>query len=335
LNTTGNLDIQVTRPAEDSTLARLVKMIETSRAQRAKSQRFLESFETYYAWAVVAGTGVCLAVPWLWGEAFETALYRAMALLVVASPCALVISTPAAILSAIARGARNGVLFKGGVYIERMAHIRVAVFDKTGTLTTGKPGVTDVVLAQNVPQGFTEDDVLAYAAALESRSEHVLAREITLAAERQGLQLPEMDHFVAYPGRGIHARLNGYLAWLGGDRMFRSHGEPIPPDLKEAKARLESEGKTVLVLHRELERHEGVGIHEKTGGWLGLVALQDTPRPDARATIDRLKAMGVEHTVMLTGDNPEVAHAVAAEAGIDSVYAGLSCPKKRCGRFVC
>lgn len=323
LNGSGSVEVEVTRPANDSTLARIVKMIEGAEQHKARTQKILEASEGYYAWFIVIGSGLLVLVPWLGGEALDTALYRAMTVLVVASPCALVISTPAAILSAIARGARSGVLFKGGAHLERMADISVVLIDKTGTLTTGEPGVTDVVLASHAPDHFTEDDLLAYAAALEARSEHVLSQAILDKASQRGLELPATEDFITLPGRGIRARIEGFHVWIGANRLYREHGEEIPADLLEAKARLEAEGKTVLILHREIERKGDVGQHEPCGGWLGCIALLDTIRPDAAETIARFRQLGIRRTIMITGDNAVVAERIAKEAGIDEVRAGL------------
>jgi Cd2+/Zn2+-exporting ATPase len=324
LNGSGAVEIEATRLAEDSTLARIVRMVESAQGQKARSQRFLERAEAAYAWAIVGAVAGAATVPWL---AFDAdpgeSVYRAMVLLVVASPCALVVSTPAAILSAIANGARHGILFKGGAYLENMASVRVAVLDKTGTLTTGTPGVTDVVLARGAPPGFGEDQLLAYAAALESRSEHPLAREIVRAAAERGLALPPMTDFVALPGRGVHAVLEGFEVWIGAGRLYAEHGEALPADLRDAQARLEAEGKSALILHRELERQGGHGTHEVSGGWLGLIGMADTVREHVPEAVRALKALGVSRTIMLTGDNAHVAGAVAASAGIDEYHAGL------------
>lgn len=323
LNGSGSLEVAVTRPANDSTIARIVQMIESAEKHKAKTQLWLEKSEGYYAWFIVIGTGVAALLPLLWGETFGTSLYRAMTLLVVASPCALVISTPAAILSAIARGARSGVLFKGGAHLEQMSDIKVILIDKTGTLTTGKPGVTDVVLSSHAPEGFTAETLLAYAAALEGRSEHVLAQAILDKAAEQGLTVPDIQSFIALPGRGVRATIDGYLVWIGANRLYREHGEEIPAELLEAKERLEREGKTVLILHRELERVGDVGTHEASGGWLGLVALLDTLRPDAPQAVAAFKNLGITRTIMITGDNPIVAERIAKQAGIDEVHAGV------------
>lgn len=324
LNGTGSVEVEVTRLAADSTLSRIVKMVESAEVHKARSQRLLERVEGIYAWSIVCAVSMLIAVPWLaLGHDFKSTFYQAMIVLVVASPCALVISTPAAILSAIANGARQGILFKGGAYLENMAEVKVVVFDKTGTLTTGKPGVSDVICARQAPPGFTADDLLAAAAALESRSEHPLAKEIVKAAQVRGLTLPDMDDFVALPGRGIHARIGAHDVWIGADRLYLEHGEEIPDDLLEAKARLESEGKSALILHREVAPGDGVRVHESTGGWLGMIGVMDTVREQAAATIAALRRLGIERTVMLTGDNAAVAGAVAAVAGIDEFHANL------------
>jgi Zn2+/Cd2+-exporting ATPase len=324
LNGTGAVEIEVTRLAEDSTLARIVKMVESAEQHKARAQRFLERVEGAYAWTIVGLVALLIIVPWsMFGQDLAASFYRAMVVLVVASPCALVISTPAAILAAVANGARHGILFKGGAYLENMAEVRVVVFDKTGTLTTGKPGVSDVVLARMAPPGFSDADLLAIAAALESRSEHPLAREIVLAAAARGIAMPAMDDFVALPGRGVHAHIGSYLVWIGSDRLYREHGEQIPADLLAAKTRLEAEGKSALILHREVERREGIGVHEESGGWLGLIAMSDTIRPQTSTTVTALRRLGIERTVMLTGDNAHVARAVAEQAGIDEFHASL------------
>ncbi len=324
LNGTGALEVEVTRLARDSTLARIVQMVESAQSYKARTQRFLDRVEGAYAIGIVIAVALLVVVPWaFFGAPFAQAFYRAMVLLVVASPCALVVSTPAAILSAIASAARQGILFKGGVYLENMAEVTVAVFDKTGTLTTGKPGVTDVICASSAPAGFDEGQLLAYAAALESRSEHPLAREIVRGASNRGLSLPAMSKFVALPGRGVHATLGGYEVWIGGDRLYQEHGEVIPDDLLEAKARLEAEGKTALILHRELGRHEGRGEHEQQGGWLGIVGMADTMRVGVPDVVRALGRLGITRTVMLTGDNEQVAQTIAEAAGIDEYHANL------------
>lgn len=325
LNGSGSLEIKVTKRANDSTLSRIIQLVESAQHQRARTQRFLDTFESYYAVGVIVFTVGLILVPWLLlGTDFDATFYRAMVILVVASPCALIISTPASILSAIANGARRGILYKGGAYMEKMSEVKVVAFDKTGTLTEGKMHVTDMYVSkQNCPVGYTENDLIALAATLESRSEHPIAKAVVNAAAQKSLSLPEMSNFASLPGRGVHAKSQGFLTWIGGFRMFEEHGETIPDDILREKTKYESEGKTVLIVHRELGRSGDKGIHEEEGGWLGCIAVADIVREDTAQTIQNLKASGIVLTVMLTGDNATVAGSIAKQAGIDKYYADL------------
>lgn len=323
LNGTGSLVVEVTKPATESTLAKIIQLVESAQAQKARSQALLDQFEGYYAGFVVAFAIAAALVPWAMGGRIEESFYRAMVLLVVASPCALIIATPAAILSAIASGARKGVLFKGGAHLERLAQVRVVAFDKTGTLTTGNLVVTNVELSPSSPEGIGEGELLAIAAALESRSEHPIAKAVIAEAQKRGLVLPELRDFRTIPGRGVHARANGFLVWIGGERMYREHGESIPDDLAKRMRSLESEGKTVLLIHREVSRNGDVGNHEVWGGWLGLIAVADSVRVGAKETVDRLRKLGIRHVVMLTGDNPAAAERIGQQVGVDEVFAQL------------
>lgn len=320
LNGAGRLDIQVTRAAEDTTLARIVQLVESAQAQKSRTQRLLDDVENYYAWAVIVGTCLLVLVPWLLlGQPFSDAFYRGMVLLVVASPCALVISTPATVLSAIACGARHGLLLKGGVHLENLADVTVVAFDKTGTLTYGDQRVTDLVPGV----GVDAQELLRVAASLEQGSEHAIARAILAEAEARGLALYPSSKFVNLTGRGANATVNGLLVWIGGKRMFAEHGETIPEGLLAEMARLEGEGKTVLIVHREISRSEGVGQHEEAGGWLGLIAVSDVVREGAAAMTARLKQLGISRTVILTGDNRKVAENVARTCGVDEFHAEL------------
>lgn len=322
LNGAGSLEVVVTHAAEDTTLAKIVQMVESAQSQKSRTQRLLDDIENYYAWSVIAGTILLILIPWLAMNAdFRESFYRGMVLLVVASPCALVIATPATVLSAIACGARHGLLFKGGVHLENLAEVKVACFDKTGTITQGKLRVTDLVPGNE--DKTTEEDLLCYAASLEQRSEHAIAQSIVAAANERGIALLPMNKFVNLPGRGAHATVNGLLVWIGGERMFREHGEAVPARLETEKARLESEGKTVLLVHRELSRDQGVGVHEPDGGWLGLIAVADTMRAGVAEVMAALKKAGIARTVMLTGDNRAVAAKIAAECGVDEFHADL------------
>jgi len=320
----GSLEVQVTRRASESTLARIVHMVESAQMQKSRIQRFLDDVEGYYAKVVLLGVALFILVPWLFlGHDFALTFYRAMVLLVVASPCALVISTPASMLSAIAAGARNGILFKGGVHLENLADVKVAAFDKTGTLTEGRLQVTDLVLGRSLPEGFDDAALLAHAAALESRSGHPIAKAILAKAQQSGITVPPCSTFLNLPGRGANAVLEGFLVWIGGARMYQEHGERIPPFLEGEKRRLEREGKTVLILHRELGREGGIGEHEEEGGWLGLVAVADTVRAGVPAIVAALKRQGIVRAIMLTGDNEHVAANALAVTQLDEFHANL------------
>jgi len=324
INGSGVLEVRVTRLATDSTLSRIIQMVETAQHQRARTQYLLETFESYYAIGVILFTVGLIFIPWLvLGHEFYASFYTAMVILVVASPCALIISTPASILSAIANGARKGILFKGGAYVERMAEVKAIAFDKTGTLTQGRMKLTDVYVGKHNPENVTESSLLALSAALEGRSEHPIAKAVVAEANERKILIPDMTNFVSLPGRGVHAKAEGYLTFIGGYRMFEEHGEIIPADLMQAKERFEKEGKTVLIIHRELGRSGDKGIHEDDGGWLGCIAVADVVREDAVIAIAELKRNGIVATIMLTGDNPTVAANIAKQTGIDEVYANL------------
>jgi len=324
LNGAGRLDVLVTRAAEDTTLARIVQMVESAQVQKSRTQKLLDGVENYYAWTVIGGTALLILIPWLFLDLdFAASFYRGMVMLVVASPCALVISTPATMLSAIACGARHGLLIKGGVHLENLADVRVVAFDKTGTLTYGDQRVSDVVVLPGHAAGVDENELLRVAASLEQGSEHAIAKAIIKAAESRSLALYPSAKFISLAGRGANATVNGYLVWIGGKRMFAEHGETVPPDLMAEMARLEGEGKTVLILHRELSRAEGVGVHEQEGGWMGLIAVSDVVREGAAAVMAQLKRYGIERTVVLTGDNQKVAENVAKACGVDEVHAEL------------
>ena len=309
VNSTGTVEVRVTHLAQESTLANIVKMVEEAQEAKAKTQRALEEFEGKYARFVLLATVILIAVPpLLFHEPFQAAFYRAMTWLVVASPCALVISTPATILSAIANGARHGVLFKGGAHLERTAGLKVIAFDKTGTLTLGEPRLQGVFPAE----GVAEDEFLRLVAALEARSEHPIARAIVHAAEQRGIALPEATDFRAVVGQGVEGTVEGSVLWAGNPRMFAERGVPLLPDYAEKLHALEAQGQTVIAVYRPAERQ-----------WLGLVAVADTLRPEAHEIVERLHALGIEKVVMLTGDNARVAASIAAQVGVDEYYAEL------------
>lgn len=306
LNENGALDIEVTRPSSESTLARIIKLVEEAQDNRAETQRFLDTFEQYYAMVVIAFTLLLITIPPMVSNiTFSTNFYRAMVVLVVASPCALIISTPASILSAIANGARRGILFKGGAHLETMAHIKAVALDKTGTLTTGEPGVTDIITLNRID----EADLLQLVASVESRSEHPLAQSIVRAAQKRQLAIEEPTEFKAIPGRGLEALYKEQMVFIGSRRLIEEQGIDIPNTVVAKQTELENQGKTVLYVYR--------------GHLLGLIGLADTARPEAIALVQALHKVGVEKVVMLTGDNARAAAAIAQATGIDEYCADL------------
>ncbi|MEI6291464.1 MAG: heavy metal translocating P-type ATPase, partial [Chloroflexota bacterium] len=308
LNGTGSVEIRVTRLTKDTTLARIVQLVEDAQSSKASTQRMLDKFENYYAIVVLGASVLLIFIPWLvLGHDFQSTFYRAMTWLVVASPCALVISTPASILSAIANAAKNGVLFKGGVHLEKTAALKVLAFDKTGTLTSGKPTLTEIYLYGGQ---MDETNLLTMAAALESRSEHPLARSIVQAAAKRGLHLPTAPDFRAIPGGGVEGRVNERHFWIGNERMFLDRDVQIPEELQAKARKMEDDGQTAMFVYSAPQ-------------FLGLLAVADTLREDAVEMIKGLKRAGIERVVMLTGDNPRVAARIAALAGVDEFHAGL------------
>jgi Cd2+/Zn2+-exporting ATPase len=317
LNGQGALDVEALQPASDTVLARIIRLVEEAQDSKAPTERFLETFEQYYATFIIVGVLLFIVIPpALLGADFASNFYRAMVLMTVASPCALVISTPAAFISAIASAARSGVLFKGGAYLEALASVKAVAFDKTGTLTQGKPAVTDVVTGCEL----CEDDLLAVAAAVESRSEHPLAQAIVNAARARKLALPDVTDFEAIPGRGIESKVDHQDVRVG-NIAFLSEQSPIPESLSADYARLEAEGKTVVGVVRE-GQCVGCGACAGRADWMGLIALADAIRPEAKAIVERLHGMGIE-VAMLTGDNERVARNIAAQLGITRVHANL------------
>ncbi|MFA7234328.1 MAG: cation-translocating P-type ATPase [Terrimicrobiaceae bacterium] len=320
LNQSGGLELAVTKRAEDSTLARMVKLVEEAQAEKSGTQRFLEQAEQYYATGVIAFTAAVWFVPWLlWHQPFAEAFYRAMTVMVVASPCALVISTPATVLSAIGGAARRGILIKGGSHLEHTAQISIVAFDKTGTLTVGRPTVTEIVDAWGahrldgpLPENLTA--LLASAAALESKSEHPLATAIVKSAAALKLALPECTDFQSTAGKGAESTMNDIRLVVGSERLFRELGATGMDGIAAHSAPLSEHGKTC------------VWVGSRAGdavAALAVLALADTIRPEARAIAAGLHKLGVKKVVMLTGDQRAVAHAIGEEAGVDEVRAEL------------
>lgn len=323
INQTGGLEIRVVKLAKDSTIEKLVRMVEEAQSEKADTQRFLDRAEQFYAAGVILFTLGLILVPVLaFREPFQTAFYRAMTVMVVASPCALIISTPASILSAIGGAARRGVLFKGGVHLERAAKIRVVAFDKTGTLTEGKPRVTDIFvngLIQPMPSGSLDPaavSLLQLVAAVEAKSEHPLAQAIVTETRRRNLPVEECTAFESISGKGASGHVQGRRIAVGNARYFQFLGLPIPTEFAQSIATLQDAGKTSVIIGQ---------IDESSGAakLLGAIAIADVLRSDAASVIRQLKADGIERIVMLTGDNTRVAKAIARQAEVDEFHADL------------
>lgn len=317
INETGSLEVRVTRPASDSAISRLIHMVEEARSKRAPTQQLIDRFQQPYVLSVFVMTAVAIMLPYTLLElAFEPTFYRAMTLMVAASPCAVIISTPAAVLSAISAGGRQGVLFKGGEHIETAGNVDAIALDKTGTLTEGNTRLTDIGVRDHA--SIREESLLARAAAVQTRSEHHLAEATVVAAEERGLRIPDASNFEAIVGKGVHGRVATELIHIGNPRYYQSTLQDRSIDGLEAGLsavrELEAKGKTsVLVVSETDERREVLG-------WL---AFTDTIRAGAPEMIERLRRRGVERIVMLTGDNERVAQYVAAELGIDEYHAEL------------
>jgi Cd2+/Zn2+-exporting ATPase len=317
LNGRGVLEIRSTKPASDTTLARIIHAVEEAQASRAPSQTFVDRFARIYTPAVVAVAALLAVVPPLMGlGTWETWVYRALAMLVVACPCALVISTPVSLVSGLAGAARGGVLVKGGAHLEHAGAATTVCFDKTGTLTEGRPAVTDVVaLGDMMP-----DEILRLALGVERHSEHPLARAVLEAGDARGIVVPPAHDFEALVGRGARARVGELTVHVGNARLLEELGV-LDADGQGTLARLTSEGKTavgVVVAHPTAS--DGAGA---TCMVIGVLGLADRARPNARAALDQLRAIGIRRIVMLTGDNVDTARAVAVVVGVDEVHADL------------
>lgn len=306
INQRGSLDARATATAQDNTLAKLIHLVEQAQAEKAPSQRFTEVFGRYYT-PLVVGLAVAVAAvpPVIFGSEFRDSLYIALTLLVVSCPCALVISTPVSIVSAIGNAARNGVLIKGGSHLEAAGDVRVVAFDKTGTITTGEARVTDVVAFE----GFTKDQVLSIAAAIEKRSEHPLADAILREAKELNIRIAEATDFEALTGMGAAAKFDGSTAIIGNSRLMEQLGIDME-SRKDILSDLQSQGKTVVVVAAD-------------GKPVGAIALMDTVRASAKEAFLGLRRIGIEKIVMITGDNESTARAVARDLGVDEYYAEL------------
>ncbi|HOV87103.1 MAG TPA: heavy metal translocating P-type ATPase [Syntrophobacteraceae bacterium] len=306
INQNGSLEVEVTHDHKDTTLSRIIHMVEEAQAQKAPSQGFVEEFAKYYTPAVIGAAVLVATVPPLaFGLPFDAWFYRALVLLVVSCPCALVISTPVSIVSGLTVAARNGVLIKGGVYLEKAGSLKTIAFDKTGTLTGGVPVVTDVVALN----GHSEADVLTLAAAVECRSEHQIGAAIVREAAKRGISCAVPADFQAMTGKGVKARLNGRTLYIGNHRLIKELGK-CSAVIDAKMLGFESERKTAVIVADEDQA-------------VGIIAISDEVRAESRAAIEELKASGIEKIVMLTGDNHGTARAIAESLDVDEVHAEM------------
>lgn len=309
LNEEGLLEVKVTKHVDDTTIAKIIHLVEEAQAERAPSQAFVDRFAKYYTPVIMfIALGVAV-VPPLFGADWNTWIYQGLAVLVVGCPCALVVSTPVSIVTAIGNAARNGVLIKGGIHLEEMGSIKAIAFDKTGTLTKGVPVVTDFL----PQQGKDQKELLKIIAALENGSQHPLASAIMKKAEQENLdyQSVEIPEFTSITGKGIKGIVNGESYYVGSPNLFEellSNG--ISVELEEQISSLQNQGKTVMV----------AGTSTSI---LALIAVADEVRANSRHVIQKLHSLGIEKTIMLTGDNAGTAKAIGTQVGVSNIKAEL------------
>ncbi|MDO9165975.1 MAG: heavy metal translocating P-type ATPase [Rhodoferax sp.] len=305
INESGSIEYIVTAVAGDSTLARIIHAVEEAQGARAPTQRFVDQFARVYTPVVfIIALAIAILPPLVLGGDWFTWVYKALVLLVIACPCALVISTPVTIVSGLAAAARQGILVKGGVYLEEGRKLVWLALDKTGTITHGKPAQTDFV----VLNGWNDAEVRSLAASLASRSDHPVSRALAEAAKRDAIALRNVEWFEALPGRGTKGIIEGKLYHLGNHRLIHEQGR-CSDELEARLSALEEQGKTVILLTDEQSVH-------------GLFAVADTVKESSRQAIAELHALGIK-TVMLTGDNDHTARAIAEQVGIDEARGDL------------
>lgn len=310
INQRGSIEVRVTKPFNDTTLGRIIHYVEEAETRKSSYQRFGETFGRYYTPLMFALSLTVMVVPAILIGNFTGWFYRGLVVLVVSCSCGIALSIPVSVVAAIANAARHGVLIKGGVYIEVASHIRAIAFDKTGSLTAGRPVVTDII-----PFGdMKEETILCIAASIESRSEHILSDAILERAKEEGIPIQEVEGFEAIPGMGARAMVNGGSYCIGSRALCERAGL-LSPDIEKWIKGLEEEGKTLILL---------TGL----GGAIGVIAVRDEIRPEAKETVKSLKDIGIAGLSMLTGDNERVARAMAEKAGI-SEYRALLLPQDK------
>ncbi len=306
INQDGAIEIVTTKPADDSTLARIIRLIDDAQRKRSPAEQWVETFARHYTPTVIGlAVAIMLLPPLLAGANWGDWFYQGLVLLVIACPCALVISTPVSMVAALASAAHQGVLVKGASYLELASRLRAIAFDKTGTLTEGRPEVTEVVALS----GHDEREVLNIAAAIESRSQHPLATAIVRFADSHGVRPAPADEFQSLPGQGATAMLSGQRYWIGSHRAFESRGQETP-ELHDRLEELGARGHSVVIIASD--KHV-----------CGLIALADAVRANAKESLAALHRAGIRHLVMLSGDNLSTAQAVGQAVGVDDIRAEL------------
>jgi len=312
INGEGSLEVQTTKAAGDTTLARIIRMVEEAQGQKAPAQRFVDVFAKYYTPSVmVLALLIGVIPPLAFGALWMDWIYRALVLLVIACPCALVISTPVSIVAGLTAMAKRGVLIKGGAYLEALGNLRALAVDKTGTITEGKPRVIEVFPMDNVD----EKQVVRIAAAIDAHSTHPLAEAVIRYAERSQIEFTPADNYAAKTGKGAEASIDGHQYFLGNHRFAHELGV-CTPELEKLLAKIEYQAQSVVVVGHK--PHEGCG-----GEVLGVLAVGDAIRQDAKEAIKRIHAAGISKVVMLSGDNTRTARAIALQAGIDEARGDL------------
>jgi Cd2+/Zn2+-exporting ATPase len=308
INQEASLEVEVTRLAQDTTLSRVIQLVAEAQSQQSPTQQFTQRLAARFVPAVLILVTLVAIVPPLAGWlSFSNSFYRAMLLLVAASPCALAVGAPAATLAGIAQAARNGVLIKGGAHLENLGSVQVMAFDKTGTLTEGKFQVTDIVTLN----GVQENELLQLTAAVEQQSNHPLAQAVVRSVQERGLFLPPAAGLENIPGRGVRSQVDGESVLIGSLDLHREAlGGSVEAAVTQAVERLEAGGKTTMTVSRG-------------GCVLGVLGFTDVPRPKVKGILERLRALDVQKLVMLTGDNQDVASRIADQVGVTDVEAGL------------
>ncbi|MED1673152.1 heavy metal translocating P-type ATPase [Pallidibacillus thermolactis] len=306
LNEEGLLEVKVTKRVEDTTLSKIIHLVEEAQAERAPSQAFVDKFAKYYTPAIVILALLIAVVPPLFGGDWSQWIYQGLAVLVVGCPCALVVSTPVAVVTAIGNAAKNGVLIKGGIHLEEAGHLKAIAFDKTGTLTKGIPVVTDIVTSDG-----NDNELMTIAAAIEKGSQHPLASAIIRKAEEKGLNFNgvSIEEFQSITGKGVKAKVNNEMYYVGSPALFEELHGSIVSDKKQNITEMQTQGKTVMVLGTEKEI-------------LLLIAVADEMRESSKEVISKLNNIGIE-TVMLTGDNQRTAAAIGKQVGVSEIKADL------------